>query len=149
MPSSEQSKNVSSDPVEPPGSRGGHRHAHSGHRPRTPKAYDVCDWLTEGVLYFMILFGPWAFGTTQVWSTWVMNVAAYALGATLITKWTIRWRAGYQPVRWGQASGAGGSRMADGRERSAGLDQTSEVGSQKAEEGRGQRGEVGSSEKNR
>ncbi|MHB8520349.1 MAG: O-antigen ligase family protein [Limisphaerales bacterium] len=110
MRSPEQSSNGGTGPGDPPssGSRGGRRHAHASHRPRTPKAYDVCDWLTEGVLYLMVIFGPWAFGTTQVWSTWVMNVAAYVLGALLATKWIVRWRTGYQPVRWGQEREDGG-----------------------------------------
>ena len=49
----------------------------------------------------MIVFTPWAFGTTEFWSIWTMNFAGYALGAILITKWLVRWRTGYRPARWG------------------------------------------------
>jgi O-antigen ligase len=70
-------------------------------RARAPQLYRLCDSVTEGVLYFMVVFSPWAFGTTQPWSTWTMNVAGFVLGALLLAKWLIRWRAGYQPVRWG------------------------------------------------
>jgi hypothetical protein len=62
--------------------------------------------LSEAVLYFMVVFSPWAFGTTQVWSTWVMNGAGYCLGALLVAKWIIRWGADYQPSRWGDPIGA-------------------------------------------
>jgi len=39
-----------------------------------------CDGLTEALLYFMIVFSPWAFGTTQDWAISVMNACGYALG---------------------------------------------------------------------
>src|SRR2546427_798662 len=58
-------------------------------RPRTPPAYRICDGITEVVLYFMVVFAPWAFGTTEGWSIWTMNVAGYALGALLFAKWLI------------------------------------------------------------
>src|SRR5436190_9740581 len=74
-----------------------------GSRGRTPKAYRICDGVTEGVLYAMIVFGPWAFGTTEPWSIWTMNVGGYFLGLLLVAKWLIRWRSGYRPVRWGEA----------------------------------------------
>jgi hypothetical protein len=73
----------------------------SRHHEHTPRLHRLCDSLTEGVLYFMVVFGPWAFGTTQVWSTWVMNGAGYCLGALLMAKWVVRWRDGYRPGRWG------------------------------------------------
>src|SRR5262245_58629610 len=59
---------------------------------RTPQSYRVCDAFTEAVLYFMVLFAPWAFGTTERWSAWTMNIAGYFLGSLLLTKWLIRWR---------------------------------------------------------
>src|SRR2546422_522822 len=68
-------------------------------RIRTPPSYRICDGLTEGVVYFMMVFAPWAFGTTERWSIWTMNIACYVLGALLMAKWLIRWRTGYQPVR--------------------------------------------------
>ena len=43
----------------------------------------VRDGLTECLIYFAILFGPWAFGTTQPWSIQVMNTVGLALGLLL------------------------------------------------------------------
>src|SRR5437867_937562 len=68
-------------------------------RIRTPPSYRICDGLTEGVVYFAVVFAPWAFGTTERWSIWTMNIACYVLGALFMAKWLIRWRTGYQPVR--------------------------------------------------
>src|SRR5206468_7423621 len=77
----------------------------SRHRPdsrlRTPKAYRICDGVTEGALYGMVVFAPWAFGATERWSIWTMNVGGYILGLLLAAKWLIGWHAGYRPVRWG------------------------------------------------
>ena len=57
------------------------------------KPLKLCDGLTEGALYFMVVFSPWAFGTTQDWAVAVMNGAGYLLGALLLAKWVFRWRA--------------------------------------------------------
>lgn len=70
-------------------------------RPRTPPIYDLCDRLTGWLLLGMVVFSPWAFGTTQSWSIATMNAAAYILGGFLAVKWLVRWRAGYTPYRWG------------------------------------------------
>ena len=70
--------------------------------------YRVADGATEGLLYFMVVFGPWAFGTTQGWSIWTMNTCGYALGLLLGVKLSIRWLKGYQPPRW-EAVRANGS----------------------------------------
>jgi len=64
--------------------------------------YKVCDGLTEALLYFSVIFTPWAFGTTQAWSVWTMNIICYVLGGLLAAKWTIRWLTGYEPIRWGE-----------------------------------------------
>jgi len=45
----------------------------------------------------MVLFSPWAFGTTEHWSIWTMNITAYALGVLLVSKWIIRWSTGFRP----------------------------------------------------
>jgi len=63
----------------------------------TPRAYRFCDGLTEAVLYFMVILAPWAYGTTEPWWIWRMNVAGYLLGALLLTKWLIRSRTGFRP----------------------------------------------------
>jgi hypothetical protein len=75
-------------------------HSRRAHQ-RTPKLYRLCDGLTEGLLYGMIVFSPWAFGTTQGRAIWTMTVAGCALGGLLVAKWIIRWRTGYEPSRWG------------------------------------------------
>jgi hypothetical protein len=72
----------------------------SRYRARLVPLYRILDHLTEGMVYFMVVFSPWAFGTTQNWSVWTMNVAGFSLGLLLIAKWIIRWHAGYQPPRW-------------------------------------------------
>lgn len=38
------------------------------------------------MLYLMVVFSPWAFGTTQAWSIWCMNGAGYLLGGMLFFK---------------------------------------------------------------
>lgn len=48
------------------------------------------DGLTEGTVYAMALFSPWAFGTTQPWSIQIMNVGGYLLGGLLGLKWCLR-----------------------------------------------------------
>jgi hypothetical protein len=59
------------------------------------------------LIVFMTVFTPWAFGTTQSWSIWTMNVTAYLLGALLLAKWTICRISGYRPFLWGQKSAPG------------------------------------------
>jgi len=63
--------------------------------------YHWADALTGGLICFMLVFSPWAFGATQRWSIWVMNVFGYALGLLLLTKLYVRFHLGYQPARWG------------------------------------------------
>jgi O-antigen ligase len=94
----------------------------------TPSTYRFCDAVTAAVLYFMVVFSPWAFGTTQSWSIWVMNIGSFLLGSLLITKWLIRWRTGYVPPRWGDS----GARNAEFGVRSA---ESEAVGARNAEQG--------------
>ncbi len=68
-------------------------------RARDVQIYQACELLTEGLIYLMVVFSPWAFGTTQPWSVWVMNTAGYVLGAMLAVKLAIRWLKGYRPPR--------------------------------------------------
>ena len=44
--------------------------------PRQPKLHKWGDKCTEILIYFMVLFSPWAFGTTEHWSIWTMNITA-------------------------------------------------------------------------
>lgn len=57
---------------------------------RAPFWLDVA---TEVLLVLMILFTPWAFGTTQPWAIWCMNLGGYALGGLLAGKIILRRRA--------------------------------------------------------
>jgi O-antigen ligase len=66
----------------------------------------ISDGLTEGLIYFAILFGPWAFGTTQPWSIQVMNGVGLALGLLWLAKLFIR-SSGHQPLRWTGLPGRG------------------------------------------
>ena len=71
-------------------------------RARDVQLYRACEELTEPLIYFMIVFSPWAFGTTQPWSIWLMNAVGYLLGLLLGGKLVIRWFKGYHPPRWEQ-----------------------------------------------
>src|ERR1051325_5397590 len=64
------------------------------------RLYWACDWLSGWLIAFMVVFSPWAFGTTQPATIFVMNVAGYSLGLLLAAKWTIRHLRGYRPRRW-------------------------------------------------
>ena len=64
---------------------------------REPKLHKLADKLTEILIYFMVIFSPWAFGTTEPWSIWTMNISAYALGILLVTKWITRLATKYNP----------------------------------------------------
>jgi O-antigen ligase len=46
------------------------------------------------LLCAMLVFSPWAFGTTQQWSVIVMNCAAYLLGVLTLTNIAARWTSG-------------------------------------------------------
>lgn len=75
------------------------RRSHRSHN-RTPKPYKWADIGTEALIYFTVIFGPWAFGTVHDWAVTTMNFANYGIGLLLLTKWIIRWKTGYQPARW-------------------------------------------------
>ena len=63
-------------------------------------AYGRCESLTGGLVCFSVIFGPWAFGTTEPWSVWVLNSASFLLGLLLLAKMLIRRLAHYQPAAW-------------------------------------------------
>jgi O-antigen ligase len=62
--------------------------------------YRICDGLSGTLIFPMLLFSPWAFGTTQSWSIWSMNIAGYALGILLLVKIFIRGAKGFSAMRW-------------------------------------------------
>ena len=57
----------------------------------------------------MLVFSPWAFGTTQPWAIWCMNFAGYALGILLLAKLFIRKLEGYPAPRWDRFSTRSGT----------------------------------------
>jgi O-antigen ligase len=60
--------------------------------PRPGRAPFWPDAATEILLALMILFSPWAFGTTQSWSIACMNAGGYLLGGLWLTKVFLRRR---------------------------------------------------------
>jgi O-antigen ligase len=81
-------------------------------RPRDVHLYTVCDQGTAALVYLMVIFSPWAFGTTQPWAIWVMNAAGYVLGVLLLVKLFIRLVKGYHPPRWGNPAPSSETRPA-------------------------------------
>jgi hypothetical protein len=66
----------------------------------TPKPYRWADQATGILLLVAVVFAPWAFGTTQEWSIWTLNVLGYLMGALLAFKWLVRWKSDFGPTRW-------------------------------------------------
>ena len=60
--------------------------------PEKSSAETLADRISGWLIYAMLVFSPWAFGTTQAWSIRSMNFAGYALGALLLAKWLARFR---------------------------------------------------------
>src|ERR1051325_11777508 len=89
------------------GTRGARRQFQRTHplRASDVQFYRFCEDLTEALVYSMVLFGPWAFGTTQPWSIWTMNVGGYLLGVLLMAKLAIRWLKGSRPPRCDEEAG--------------------------------------------
>lgn len=81
----------------------------------------VCDQVTGSVLCAMVVFGPWAFGTTEPWSIWSMNAGGLLLGALLLSKWAVRSSCGYYPPVWGRAGGEGCPSVPRDSDRAPGL----------------------------
>src|ERR1039458_7186215 len=66
------------------------------------------DDLSGALILPMLVFSPWAFGTTQPWSIWCMNYAGYALGVLLLVKLFIRKAKKYPAPRWDHFSAHSG-----------------------------------------
>ncbi len=62
--------------------------------------YRVCDDFSGVLIFAMVVFSPWAFGTTQPWAVWTMNFAGYGLGVLLLAKIFIREAKGFSAMRW-------------------------------------------------
>jgi hypothetical protein len=71
--------------------------------------YRVCDDLSGALILPMLIFSPWAFGTTQPWAVVCMNAAGFALGLLLLAKLFIRRGKGYPAPRWDNYSPRSGT----------------------------------------
>jgi hypothetical protein len=84
---------------------------------RMLRAHRACNAVSEVLFYGMVVFSPWAFGTTDAWAIGVMNAAGYLAGSLLLVKLAIRFSTGYRNARWGERgseiqTGAGDSSSA-------------------------------------
>jgi O-antigen ligase len=68
------------------------------------RVYTYCENFTQWLLLAMVVFTPWAFGTTQDWAIWVMNGGGFGLGILLIIKWFLR-KTGLRVSRWDRPEG--------------------------------------------
>ncbi len=71
--------------------------------------YRLGDDLSGALILSMLVFSPWAFGTTQPWAIWWMNAAGYALGLLLLLKLFIRLWKHYPAPRWDHFSARAGA----------------------------------------
>ena len=55
---------------------------------------------TEYLIYAILIFTPWAFGTTEDWAINTVNTLNYFLGLLLVAKWVTRLVTGFHPARW-------------------------------------------------
>ena len=72
----------------------------------TPKVHCWADNLSGVLVLFLVVFGPWALGTSEGWSISTLNIGGYLLGGLLAVKWMVRRATGFEPARW--RIGAGG-----------------------------------------
>ena len=64
------------------------------------QAHRLGDDASGALLFFMLVFGPWAFGTTQPWAIHCMTAAGLALGGLLLLKLFIRHVRAFPAARW-------------------------------------------------
>src|SRR5258706_10799915 len=69
-------------------------------RNRSPAVYWRLDTTSEYLIYVILVFSPWAFGTTEDWAIKTVNTLNYLLGALLVAKWITRLVIGFHPARW-------------------------------------------------
>ena len=91
-------------PRTPPRSRAASSYERSRWNWPIPRLHVCADHFTEALLYVMIVYTPWVFGTTTDRDMNIMNAVAYVLGALLAGKWAIRTMTGFRPIRWGENS---------------------------------------------
>jgi O-antigen ligase len=71
--------------------------------------YRLSDDLSGALILPMVVFSPWAFGTTEPWSIWCMNWGGFALGILLLLKLFIRLGKQYPAPRWDHFSARSGT----------------------------------------
>src|SRR5947199_10695888 len=76
-----------------------HADKHS-HRSRPNAFYWRLDLVSEYLIYVILVFTPWAFGTTEDWAIQTVNLLNYVLGGLLVVKWITRLVTGFYPPRW-------------------------------------------------
>ncbi len=74
------------------------------------KCYQWLEWITEGLIYLMVVFTIWAFGSVYTfsqdwfgridWAAWWMTLAGMLLFAMWIGKASLRKWGGVKPPRW-------------------------------------------------
>jgi O-antigen ligase len=70
------------------------------HRSRSNAVYWRLDTASEYLIYVILIFTPWAFGTTEGWAIRTINTLNYVLGGLLVVKWVVRFATGFHPARW-------------------------------------------------
>lgn len=70
--------------------------------------YRLADDFSGGLILLMLVFSPWALGTTQPWSIWCMNLGGYGLGGLLLAKLFIRNVKKFPAARWDHFSAHSG-----------------------------------------
>jgi hypothetical protein len=74
--------------------------------PRGIQWYHGCDAVSGSLLLGMAVLSPWAFGTTEPWSIWIMTSGGFLLGLLWLIKCAVR-HAGYLPARWDEIPAEG------------------------------------------
>lgn len=74
-------------------------------RPADILLYNFLDDLSGLLLCLMVVFSPWAFGSTVPWARWTVNIEAYLLAALLLVKLLIRAFRGYAAPRFRDPTG--------------------------------------------
>jgi len=100
LPAQSRSTNATTPSGQPPEMPAWDQPLSASQRPKAARLHRILDGITEGLIYFAVIFNPWVFGTTQPWAVWVMNVSGYVLGLVWLTKIAVRRRSGYYPARW-------------------------------------------------
>ncbi|HUS12143.1 MAG TPA: O-antigen ligase family protein [Pyrinomonadaceae bacterium] len=77
------------------------------HPDRAKGFYWQLDTCTEFLIYAILIFTPWAFGTTETWAINTVNMLNYFLGGLLVAKWLMR-LAGFKCERWDGSNSSSG-----------------------------------------